>query len=360
MKKLILLGSALLFTFGLSKAQGWSSKGAYDNFASSTEYSNGSNGEGIHWFETTSGSTLVLTRSTGYMSVAATSAGGCTNATPACYPSFGVQWGSDASNNPFTMNLSSGADITFDIQNTASKLVFVTIQVEDINGNIAEFEPNVSDVTDTSTWGYAGPPTNHYRRKALNGFTLAANTRKTIKIDLSSVPGNIGGLTAGAYTCSKPADCPTTSYTIDPTKIKDILFLVNFGKNDINVSEGDNDPTSDTFIPGSSIAAYTGTLKIYSFKIGDISGVTGVKDAVVDNSLSVYPNPADESLTVSFKALTGAKVSISDITGNQLISTTANPGDNNVIMNTSGLVSGMYILNIETENGVVARKLTVK
>jgi len=371
MKKLILLGSAFLFTLGFATAQsGWGTKGAHDDFASTTQYSNGPNGEGLYWFETTSASTLKLTRTAGSMDVAVTNAGAC-HSGASCYPLFGVQFGTDNSNNPYTIDLSSGADITLNVENTGSQLVYVSIQLKDVNDVIAEFEPNVSDVTPTTTYDdNTGTPNFYYHRKALNGFTLAAGATKTITIDLSSVPGAIGGLTAfdvdGSGTPNNcdgvhPATCPETAYKIDASKIKDILFMVNFGDADINLSEGDGNPVSDKFIAGTDITAFSGTIKVYDFKVGDVSSiVAGVKDAVVDNSLSVYPNPADESLTVSFKALTGANVSICDITGNKLMSTTASAGDNNVTLNTSGLVSGMYILNIETENGVVARKLSVK
>ncbi|MFL5729250.1 MAG: T9SS type A sorting domain-containing protein, partial [Cytophagaceae bacterium] len=203
---------------------------------------------------------------------------------------------------------------------------------------------------------------SHYKRKALNGFTLTAGTRKTITIDLSSVPGAIGGLTAGSYGgCGTgPYYCPTTSYTLDPSQIRDLIFLINFGGNDINLSEGDGDYTLDTYIAGGTITPYNGVIKFYDFKIGTVSTPAALNKTVINNSLTVYPSPAKESLTVSFDANETTDVTLSDIVGNKMLSASANAGSNKITMNTSNLSSGIYILNVSTENGKVARKVVIE
>jgi hypothetical protein len=360
MKKLLLCGIAILFSLGLSNAQGWETTGAHDDFATTTPYANGANGEGLYWFDLTGGDTIALTRNTGSMAVAVTTAGACnwsTTGTPGmCYPIFGVNFGNDGATptpNPYVINLTSGANITLDIENThATQMVFMSIQLEDVTGKKSDMEPNVSDVPVPGVWG------TDAQRKALNGLTLAAGERKTIVIDLSSVPGAIGGLTAGAYTCGGPGNCPVTSYVLDPSQIKTVMFQVNFGKDDINLSEA-APHTAETFISGAAIAAYTGTINVHDFKIGSIT--TGMNEsAVVDASLKVYPNPANEALTVSFKSNDGADVSITDIIGTKVFSTTASAGENEIKVNTSNLSSGIYILNIATENGMIARKVTIK
>jgi Secretion system C-terminal sorting domain len=359
MRKLILCGTALLFSLSFANAQGWSATGVHDDFATTTPYANGPNGEGVNWWENTGGDTLVITRNTGSMSIAVTTAGGChQDPSPApidpyvgrCYPILGLDFGTSN-----TVDLSGGANITFDIENTnTNDDTYISIVLEDINGNQSKVEPNVSDVLSTFAWGDAP-----YPRKGLNGFTIPAGQRVTVTIDLSSVPGAIGGLTAGAYTCDIPANCPVTSYTIDPTKIKDVLFLVNFGKDNIFLSEGDGDYTVDTFIDGTTITPFTGTLNIYDFTLGTFS-TTGLNKTMIDNSLSIYPSPADETLNVSFKAAAGADVTLSDIVGSTVLSASANAGDNKITMNTSNLSSGIYILNVTTENGKVTRKVVVE
>jgi hypothetical protein len=53
-------------------------------------------------------------------------------------------------------------------------------------------------------------------------------------------------------------------------------------------------------------------------------------------------------------------VSLKDIIGNTVYTTSVGAGDNKISVPTAGLQSGMYILNIATDNGVVARKVTIK
>ena len=354
MKKLILCVSALLVTLGLANAQGWGTTGAHDDFATANFYKNGANLEGLVWFDASNAYYPMTRAGNGYMSIAVAGAGGCNTAAPNCYAVFGVNF-NDANDNgtgtPFVVDLSGGnADITIDIENTSGALMFMSVHLVDINDVQSTIEPNVADVAG-KTW--ADP-----NRKAINGLTVAAGVRKTVTIDLSSVPANLGGLTTGAYTCSGPNDCPVTTNSIDPSKIKAVLFRVNFGKDNIDLSEGDGNPLAETFIQGSTINSFTGTINIYDFKIGDV--VAGLNESLINSSLSVYPNPANEALNISFKANGGADVSISDIVGNKVFSTTAGSGENNIPVNTSNLPSGMYLLTIVTDNGTVVRKVNIK
>ena len=80
----------------------------------------------------------------------------------------------------------------------------------------------------------------------------------------------------------------------------------------------------------------------------------------INNSLKVYPNPANDVLNVSFETSNAAEVSLSNIVGTKVYTSNAAFGSNKMAINTSGLSSGIYILNIATENGVVARKVTIK
>lgn len=359
MKKLILSGTALLLSLGFSFAQGWVTTGAHDDFINTTVYKNGPNLEGVVWWA--DGVFAISRPGDGAMTVTATNAGGTDNGLTtgiASYPLIGVNF-NDANDNgtgtAFTVDLTTGANIQLDIENThASKLLYMSITLEDINNVQSKIEPNISDLAGT-TWADA-------QRKALNGFTVPATERKTITIDLSSVPGSVGGLTGGAYTCSGPSDCPVTTYSIDITKIKGVLFTVNFGKDNIDLSEGDGDHTIETFIPAADCAAatFTGDIKFHDFKIGSTIVANGVNEAVIAGSLNVYPNPANDALTVSFDAATGADVTLSDITGFNVYSSSTNSGSNNITVNTSGLASGMYILNVATETGRVARKVTIE
>lgn len=349
MKKLILIGSALLLSLGAANAQGFSTTGGLDDFTTSTQYANGL-GQGLYWFDLTEGDTLAVTRpGDGALHVTATNAGGCTTANMTdCYPAFGVEFGSGNE-----LDLSTFADIRLDIENTSTTdFLYIDVKLVDYNNVQSEYEPNVSDLSPSSTWGDP-------ERKSLNGFTLLEEERKTITIDLSSVPGAIGGLSpSGAHDCAPgPYNCPPTTYQINPARIKSVLFRVNFGKSNIFLSEG-ADYTADTFLEGSGISSYTGVIKIYEFEVGNF--VSGTRDAAVENTLSVYPNPADDALNVSFDATADATVSLTDLMGNTVYTTSATAGANKIKVNTSDLSTGLYILNVATEKGMVARKVTIK
>lgn len=349
MKKLILSAAALLLSLGVS-AQGYSTTGVYDDFASATRY------PGIYYWAYDGGTTGALTidrPGDGTLVLNATSAGG-----PGKYPYLAVEF--DAQ----TLDLSTFADIVIDIENTnADDFTFVAIELEDASNVVAKYEPNVLDVHDTSTYPYAGPPTNHYRRKALNGFDLLGGVRHRYTIDLTNDLVNVGGLTATTAPCNGfPKTCPNTEYLINPSAIKRVRFQLHFGSSDLDLSEGDGvtegDPTWDKSIPGSSITPFTGVLKIRELRIGN--WVSGTATAVAENSLRVYPNPADAELNISFDATSASTVKLVDMLGNVVYTAAGTAGLNNIAVNTTNLTSGLYMLTVATEQGNVSRKVTIK
>jgi hypothetical protein len=347
MKKLLLCGSALLLSLGFVNAQGGlTATGAYDDFQNGgVEYT------GLNWTVPTTTSQLAITRSIGYMTVQG--AAGSNQ-----YPYFAVNFGTN-----LNLKTNNMADVQFDIQNTStSQFMFMDIKLVDVNGTQSSIEPDVSDVTPTTQYSdNTGAPYYYTHRKAFNAVAINPGERHTFRIDLSSIPANLGGLTWVSCTGTTPYTCPNTTYNIDPTQIKGINFEVNYGTGSIDIcqgTQGDSNPVKDTLI-GSGVSRFTDAFKIYNFKIG--TAVTGVNEAsVIDNSLKVYPNPAKESLTVSFTSTSGAEVSLTDIVGNKVFSTSASAGDSQTIVNTSGLTTGMYILNVTTDNGKTARKISIK
>jgi hypothetical protein len=377
MKKIILCGSALLLSLGFAKAQ-WSATGAHDDFATTTQYANGPNGEGLSWFvDPNAGSQLAITRpGDGTLKVAVATNTPCHNAgVPSCYPYFGVTFGA-LHGQTFVVNTatSTNADVYLDIENKhLTQSTYIAITLVDSLGNQSTIEPNVSDVLSTTTYSdNTGTPNFYYHRKALNGFTIAANTRVQVLIDLSSVPSALGGLTpfdndgnGTPNNCdgTHPYTCPETAYILHPSIIKGLNFAVNFGDQDINLSQGDGNYLNDKLVQGTAITAagpFAGNLLIHEFRFGSAT-LAGTNEAtVIDNSLKVYPNPAKESITVDFTSTNGADVSLTDIVGNKVVSTSATAGDSQITMNTSGLPTGMYILNVTTENGKAARKVSIK
>ncbi|MDF2457380.1 MAG: BNR/Asp-box repeat protein, partial [Cytophagaceae bacterium] len=254
-------------------------------------------------------------------------------------------------------DLSENADVILEIQNIGETFNFITVELEDIDGVKASYEPNVTDLTEESTWEDASQP-----RKSLNGVSFDENDNDahTFHIDLTNGGENVGGLTGGISNCGPgPYNCPATSYAIDITKIKTVIFTVNFGADNIFVSGADGDHLIDRFIPGNTITPYTGGYILSDFKIGTFI-VTSNQSSVDNNKLVVYPNPAKDLLNVSYEAANGAEITLTDMVGNKVLSTSASAGITKAELNTSGLQNGIYILNISTEKGKTARKVSIQ
>jgi hypothetical protein len=96
------------------------------------------------------------------------------------------------------------------------------------------------------------------------------------------------------------------------------------------------------------ISAYGNNLFIDDVNTSTAS-TTGINN--MSYNLSIYPNPAKDILTIkgSYRS-----VDVFDILGNLVLSSEATKN-----INVSKLSSGVYMLNINTENGVSTQKITI-
>jgi hypothetical protein len=78
--------------------------------------------------------------------------------------------------------------------------------------------------------------------------------------------------------------------------------------------------------------------------------------------VSVYPNPANEEVKVSFNlnGAASASVNVIDMTGKVVASQEAAAGSNAVSINTSNLSAGVYSVSFTANNTTVTKKLVVK
>lgn len=95
---------------------------------------------------------------------------------------------------------------------------------------------------------------------------------------------------------------------------------------------------------------------MYMMKIDDISitANTGVND--IENSASIYPNPANNILNINATSNINS-VEVFNMMGQKVAAYDAN--DTYTQINTSNLINGMYLIRINTENGVINQKFTV-
>lgn len=82
---------------------------------------------------------------------------------------------------------------------------------------------------------------------------------------------------------------------------------------------------------------------------------TGIEKHL-EKDFAIYPNPAKETITISNYPF-GASIAISDMAGKQLFSTTAKA--EKLIINTSDLANGLYIIRVENNGAYKTQKLVV-
>lgn len=98
-----------------------------------------------------------------------------------------------------------------------------------------------------------------------------------------------------------------------------------------------------------------GTRLLIDDVILDVSP-TALPEYGLENSFSVFPNPANQSFTISYPEKVNQAYTISDISGKVLGSYTMN--GNSVMHDAAGLKSGLYFLTF-TNNGIAEHKKIV-
>ncbi len=108
--------------------------------------------------------------------------------------------------------------------------------------------------------------------------------------------------------------------------------------------------------PTSCETGYDGEVEDYTIIV---SAVLGVEDTQILNTISVYPNPVKENIFIRVPSqISLVDFRISNILGKTILSDTFEPRANK--LNVSSLNTGMYFLTINTDKGVVTKKIIIK
>lgn len=92
----------------------------------------------------------------------------------------------------------------------------------------------------------------------------------------------------------------------------------------------------------------------------DCSEILGVTDAT-HSELSIYPNPTrGEVYILTDKSYVDAKISITDLTGKVVYQTNLDLGSKKGTLDVSSLPVGVYIVKIDTKEGIITKKLIKK
>ena len=92
--------------------------------------------------------------------------------------------------------------------------------------------------------------------------------------------------------------------------------------------------------------------------------VTGIEDLVLENMLSIYPNPTENMVNIEFKSsdIADLEISLVNILGEEVIA----PVEHNLVQNrvismdVSAMTPGVYLIKISADKDMIVKKLTVK
>lgn len=83
----------------------------------------------------------------------------------------------------------------------------------------------------------------------------------------------------------------------------------------------------------------------------------------IGKGISTYPNPVRQNMQINYPAEKAGAIELRvyDLSGRQIISkrVSANKGQNQFQLNVSGLITGTYMLQIQTDNSIITRKFQV-
>lgn len=257
------------------------------------------------------------------------------------------------------------------------------------------FSPwTVSDVDASTTYGIQNVTfTNSGTAMAFMAFNATATTPATTGADAH------GGVRQGAsFAATTP---PNNDWLISPQIrplngtwkfriwVKSYTDQYGLEKYKIGVSTTGNQPANfTTFLTGSTAleAPLTWTLKEFSlasyvnqdvyfgincvsndafiFFIDDISigAASGIEDSESDNSIHVYPNPAQDVIFINFDETSRRKsqINITDLTGKLILSQEYNEtGIGGIAIDASNIPVGMYLIRFTYDDKTVIKKISI-
>jgi len=130
-------------------------------------------------------------------------------------------------------------------------------------------------------------------------------------------------------------------------------------------------PSTETFVSHISNALSTSTVSVssnsFSISLPALSttaiilkgtGTTGMQSAVSSEQILVYPNPAQQSLSLTLSKGDGTAISFYDVLGNEVKQFTASA--EKTVVDISDLQNGVYFVTAKTKEGVLTKKIIVQ
>jgi len=148
--------------------------------------------------------------------------------------------------------------------------------------------------------------------------------------------GTGGGRYSEGYEVSIEADTPASGMTFDrwtgdTDAVADILSSV-----------------TSLSMPASDVAL-TGTYKV----------ITGI-DPNIGQNISIYPNPANESVSIVFQEAKNNTLVITNILGEKVLVKNIDSSMDEVNLDVSGFVTGIYIVSLQNCEGSLRGRLVIE
>ncbi|HXB13908.1 MAG TPA: T9SS type A sorting domain-containing protein, partial [Bacteroidia bacterium] len=260
-----------------------------------------------------------------------------------------------------------------------------TVTVTDANGCSTTASSTITEPTALTV--STGFTENILCNGGNNGKTLATPSGGTGAYTYSWAPGgqtsaSAANLTAGTYTvavkdangCSATATASITEPTALTLTGSATDTAICKGKcTDVNATAGGGSPSYtyawNTGATTSSVNVCPLVKTTYSVTLNDANGCSntatvtvdvnpclGVNEvASLDDMIKFYPNPFTQSVNVDISVSGPVTVTIFNMMGQNVGAYTMDKGLNTI--NTSNLSSGIYMMQVKTQNGILNKKL---
>jgi hypothetical protein len=333
MKKNLLIVSFCLLIFVAAFGQPELTKtGLYDDFSTKTDYSLPGTTKGIYWWTQSGTNSVMRDTAKKQLMVHATQA-------EYQYVPFGLSFGTE-NGALATVDLSKNGKWSFDITNYGTENLFLRVACQDIHDTLVDCNPipNAAGVPfdNLNVWAYQ--------------VQISIPIGKTVTFK-AGTPNDAG---AGNYNNCDFANGVWGDYgTWDPiskthvgagirtncnlAKIKSISFTpMNASKNSVDQH---------------ALPLLSGLFGISNLRVGTTSKTLGMNEVLESNSLSVFPNPAKNSVTIrNPSAQADETVSIINHLGQQVYFNHNSFKGSDLIVDTSGLHPGIYFIKIGTKS----------
>ena len=86
---------------------------------------------------------------------------------------------------------------------------------------------------------------------------------------------------------------------------------------------------------------------------------TGIEDQIIDYTLTFYPNPTQGNLFIDLEDLQGKSVYITNLLGEKLLSKSIQTHQKSIELSLKGWQQGIYLLQLNTKQGIISKRIIV-